>query len=76
MDRCTIGEAAQQAHICFETLRYTAREGCVTSPLRGVSHYRWSEGSSPICAYLRPFPPTSPSRHVLLTPEAWALSLC
>ena len=25
---------------------------------------------------LRPFPPTTPSRHVLLTPEAWARSLC
>ena len=34
------------------------------------------EGMQPICAYLRPFPPTSPSRHVLLTPEVWARSLC
>jgi hypothetical protein len=47
MDRFTIGEAVQQAHICFETLRYTERKGCVTSPLRGVSHYRWPVGSSP-----------------------------
>src|SRR6516165_889226 len=33
-------------------------------------------GQYSICAYLRPFPPTSPSRHVLLTPEVWARSLC
>ena len=30
----------------------------------------------PICAYLRPFPPTYPSRHLLLTAETWASSLC
>ena len=33
-------------------------------------------GRPPICAYLRPFPPTYPSRHLLLTAETWASSLC
>ena len=34
------------------------------------------EGQNPIYAYLRPFPPTSPSRHILLTTEVGARSLC
>src|SRR5215471_6764615 len=36
----------------------------------------WMGEEEPICAYLWPFPPTSPSRHVWLTPAAWARSLC
>jgi hypothetical protein len=45
MGRFTSGEVAQHAHVRLETLRYTAREGCVAGPLRGVSHYRWPVGS-------------------------------
>jgi hypothetical protein len=53
----------------------TLAHGFLRLKLSGMRADKACEGHLPICAYLRPFPPTSPSRHVLLT-EAWARSLC
>ena len=43
----------------------------IVPDVRGHGESAWS-----ICAYLRPLSPTYPSRHLLLTAEAWARSLC
>jgi MerR family mercuric resistance operon transcriptional regulator len=40
MERLTIGEVAQQAHVRIETLRYYERTGLVASPPRSASNYR------------------------------------
>ena len=40
MERFTIGEVAQQAHVRIETLRYYERTGLVSPPPRSESNYR------------------------------------
>jgi MerR family copper efflux transcriptional regulator len=44
MNRLTIGEAAKQARVHTETLRYYERQGLVARPLRSVSNYRLYPG--------------------------------
>ena len=40
MERLTIGEAAKQAHVRIETLRYYERMGLVARPPRSEANYR------------------------------------
>lgn len=40
MDGLTIGEAAKQANVHIETLRYYERQGLVPQPRRSASNYR------------------------------------